>query len=105
MSKARRETNSFRCSIFWKGQANSPVQRAREPSSPVAVVLAHHVGVQRARAFFRKVICLALFGRLSITTSTTCGITSPARWITTVSPILMSRPSRNCSPSPPMPLI
>ena len=37
MSKARRDTNSFRCSIFWYGQANSPVQRAREPSSPVAV--------------------------------------------------------------------
>ena len=32
MSKARREANSFRCSIFWYGQANSPVQRAREPS-------------------------------------------------------------------------
>ena len=37
MSKARRETNCFRCSIFWNGQANSPVQRARAPSSPVAV--------------------------------------------------------------------
>ncbi len=37
MSKARRETKCFRCSIFWNGQANSPVQRARAPSSPVAV--------------------------------------------------------------------
>src|SRR5437870_5636992 len=24
MSKARRETNSFRCSVFWNGHANSP---------------------------------------------------------------------------------
>jgi hypothetical protein len=38
MSKARRDENSFKCSIFWYGQANSPLQRARDPSSPVAVV-------------------------------------------------------------------
>jgi hypothetical protein len=27
ISKARREANSFRCSIFWNGQANSPLHR------------------------------------------------------------------------------
>ena len=38
MSKARRETNSFRCSVFWNGQANSPVQRKRTPSSPAELI-------------------------------------------------------------------
>ena len=82
MSKARRDTKCVRCSIFWNGQANSPVQRARAPSSPLAVVLAHHVGVQRTRAFLREMIGLrALRPLVDARTSTTCGMTSPARWI------------------------
>ena len=68
-------------------------------------LLAHHVGVQIARAFLGKLYGFASFGRLSITTSTTCGMTSPARWMITVSPMRMSRPSRRFSPSPPMPLM
>ena len=38
MSKARRETKCFRCSIRWNGQANSPVQRRTTVSAPPAVV-------------------------------------------------------------------
>ena len=60
MSKARREANSFKCSIFWNGQANSPVQWARAPSSPVAVVSRTDGGVQRARAFRGEVIGLGV---------------------------------------------
>ena len=55
MSKARRDTNCLRCSIFWNGQANSPVQRARDALLARRRLLAHHVGVQRARALLREV--------------------------------------------------
>ena len=54
MSKARRETNSFRCSIFWYGQANSPLQRSARALLAGGGLLAHHVGVQRTRAFLRE---------------------------------------------------
>jgi len=42
MSKAARH-EQFQVPIFWYGQANSPLQRAREPLLAVAVFLAHHV--------------------------------------------------------------
>ncbi len=29
---------SFRCSVFWNGQANSPEQRKRTPSSPAELI-------------------------------------------------------------------
>ena len=45
MSKARRETKCFRCSIRWNGQASSPVQRRTTVSAPEAVV-------SRARGVF-----------------------------------------------------
>ena len=38
MSKARRDTKCLRCSVFWNGQANSPEQRKRTPSSPAALI-------------------------------------------------------------------
>ena len=60
MSKAPREQNSFRCSIFWYGQANSPVQRSRAPSSPVAVTSRTMSVCRVARAFLREMIGLGV---------------------------------------------
>ena len=53
MSKARRETKCFRCSIRWKGQASSPVQRRTTVSAPEAV--------QRERALARGTMTEAQF--------------------------------------------
>ena len=50
-----------------------------------------------------KLVGLRRRGRFSETTSTICGMTSPARWMTTVSPMRMSRPSRIGWPLLPMP--
>ena len=52
--------------------------------------LAHHRGVQRTRAMTGKLVRLRPFGRFSSTTPSTCGMTSPARWIVTVSPMRTS---------------
>jgi hypothetical protein len=102
MSKARRDTKCLRCSTRWNGQANSPVQRATFASSPEAVVsrVSGVFNSQRQR-------CGNTNGSLPsgracpARTSTTCGITSPARWITTVSPMRMSlrRFRRHCAAS------
>ena len=90
MSKARRDTNSLRCSILWNGQANSPVQRERDALLAGRGFLAHHGGFQVARAFGREIVeAWRPSAACRCTTPTTCGITSPARWITTVSPIRM----------------
>ena len=90
MSKARRETKCFRCSVFWNGQANSPEQRKRTPSSP-AELISRTTGVCSGHGqVFGNAYGFAPFGRFSSTTPSTCGITSPARWIVTVSPMRTS---------------
>ena len=71
MSKARRETKCLRCSIFWNGQANSPVQRARDallagrgrPRAPRRSAAGTGMSSGNAYGF-------APFGRLSSTTPT-----------------------------------
>ena len=90
MSKARRDTNSFRCSVFWNGQANSPEQRKRTPSSP-AELISRTTGVFSGHGhFLGNAYSSVPFGRFSGTMPSTCGITSPARWIITVSPMRTS---------------
>ncbi len=81
MSIARRETKWNSRSTACAGQARPPVQRsttspsARAAWLPQAGQVAGGVGAGRPSG-----------GRRSASTSTTCGITSPARWMTTVSP-------------------
>ena len=79
----------------WNGQANSPVQRARAPSSPPAMTSRTTSVFSGHGHLVGKLIGLGAAARFSSTTSTTCGITSPARWIVTVSP--MRTPSRSIS--------
>ena len=43
--------------------------------------LAHHLGMQRTRAFFRETDIFLHHAALSGTTPRTCGMTSPARWM------------------------
>ena len=90
MSNAPRDTNSFRCSVFWNGQANSPEQRKRTPSSP-AELISRTTGVCSGHGhFLGNSYSFVPFGRFSATMPSTCGITSPARWIVTVSPMRTS---------------
>ena len=86
MSKALRETKSFRCSRRWKGQANSPVQRRTTLWAP-EVVSSRTTSVFSSQGQTDgKAKGSAPSGRLSATMPSTCGMTSPARWICTVSP-------------------
>ena len=55
----------------------------------------HHRGVERTRTMTGKLVRLRTFRPISSTTPSTCGMTSPARWIVTVSP--MRTPSRSIS--------
>ncbi len=91
MSKARRDTNSFRCSVFWNGQRELARRSGkRTPSSP-AELISRTTGVFSGHGHvLGNSYASAPFGRFSITTPSTCGITSPARWIVTVSPIRTS---------------
>ena len=90
MSKAWRETKWLRCSLRWKGQANSPEQRRTIPSPPVAVS-SRTTGVFSGHGqTFGKAKGFVPFGRAARSTSSTWGMTSPARWTVTVSPMRMS---------------
>ena len=99
MSNASRETKCFSRSIACAGQISAPVQRRTASSSSRTAWLPHTGQVSGNLYGF------ALFGRLSMMTLTTCGITSPARCTTTVSPTRRSTPSRIGLPSLPMPLM
>ena len=84
MSKASRATKWRSRSSAWAGQIRPPVQRrTASPSSRTAWL--PHSG-QTAGGMKGSLPA----GRLSSITRTTCGITSPARWTTTVSPARMS---------------
>src|SRR5216684_1071052 len=84
MSKQSRATKCFRRSTAWAAQIRPPVQRRTTmPSSRTARLpqIGHFSGNLKGSASF---------GRRSMTTPTTCGITSPARWTMTVSPMRTS---------------
>ncbi len=84
MSKASRATKWRSRSASWAGQISPPVQR-RIASPSGRTASEPHCG-----QWSGKTKGTASAGRRASTTSTTCGITSPARWITTVSPTRMS---------------
>ena len=81
-------------------------QRARAAADRigccVSLMLAHRFEPQAGHVFGNS-YRFAFFGRFPMTTSTICGITSPARWMITVSPMRISLPSRMGAPSLPMP--
>src|SRR5216684_1297623 len=84
MSKQSRATKCFSRSTAWAAQIRPPVQRRTTmPSSRTARLpqIGHFSGYWKGRASF---------GRRSRMTPTICGITSPARWTMTVSPMRTS---------------
>ena len=98
MSKALREQKCFSPSTACAGQTSRPVQR--RTTSRLAGLLVDLAQRRRAadRTDCREHVAGPLpRGASSCTTSSTCGITSPARWIVTVSPTRTS--SRSISSS------
>ena len=84
-SKAFLEAKCFMASLRWAPQYKPPVQRTT--TSPCSFSKAEsHTG-----QVVGKTMSLASLGRFAITTDTTFGITSPARNIITVSPILIPK--------------
>ncbi|MNC12186.1 hypothetical protein D3C75_599000 [compost metagenome] len=86
-SSARRETKCLSASFRCAPQIKPPVQRAT--ASPSTRSTSEPQTGQCAG----KTISVVFSGRSDSTTPTTCGITSPARRITTRSPILNPRRS------------
>ncbi len=84
MSKASRATKWRSRSASCAGQISPPVQR-RIASPSGRTASEPHSG-----QWSGKTKGSVPSGRRASTTSTTCGITSPARWMTTVSPTRMS---------------
>ena len=83
MSKARRETKCLQ-PLDRLRRADQPAGAARAPPRRL---LAHRMAAADRACRRETDRASRSFGRLSSTTSTTCGITSPARWMMTVSPI------------------
>ena len=100
MSNALRETKCLMRSTACAGQISPPVQRrTASPSSRTAWL------PQTGQRSGKHVGHWQSAGRFSGTMSRICGMTSPARWMITVSPTRMSCPSRIGSPLLPMPLM
>ena len=87
MSKALREQKCLRPSTACAAQTSVPVQRLTTSASPVFSSISRNAAEPQTGHTIRGIEragCRS--GRLSSTTSSTCGITSPARCTTTVSP-------------------
>ena len=84
---ALRETKCLSASLRCAAQNKPPVQRATASPS-IRTMAESHTG-----QVLGKMIGLASAGRRSCNTPIICGITSPARRITTISPIAISNRS------------
>ncbi len=84
MSNASRLTKWRSRSVIWAAQISPPVQR--RTASPGGRTAKLPQTGQCSGKTYGSVPA----GRRSARTSTTCGMTSPARWISTVSPTRMS---------------
>ena len=86
MSKALREQKCFRPSTACAGQTSRPVQRRTTSASPVFSSISRNAAEPQAGQTFGELEGPSSLRPLSSTTPTTCGMTSPARWTSTVSP-------------------
>ena len=86
-----RDTKCFRRSTACAGQIRPPVQRRTTSSLPVRRIdLAHRMAAADGTDLREIRRAWRPSGRFSGTTPSTCGITSPARWTSTVSPMRTS---------------
>ena len=90
MSKALRETKCFSRSTRCAGQIRPPVQRRTTSSLPVFALTSRTAWLPQAGQTVGKLNGFAPLGRFSSTTPRICGMTSPARWTITVSPMRTS---------------
>ena len=72
------------------GQISPPVQRLTASSLPVTGLTSRIARLPQTGQTCGNLNGLADLGRFSLTTPRICGMTSPARWRRTVSPIRMS---------------
>ena len=90
MSKALRDTKCLSRSTRWAGQIRPPVQRLITSSLPVMGLTSRTAWLPQAGHTVGKLNRFVPLGRFPSTTPRICGMTSPARWTITVSPMRTS---------------